>query len=317
MPLFAQQPPALPTVTAIALAVLGVAFLGAWTAIGSRLRQGKAILPREPRRGVPWRGAELLLIVIVYFLVQQLAAAIAGIVLGPELTRPLGMVDLEKRTTVHPVISAMLAGGPWVVFMCGLSAAVVAPIAEEFFFRVLLQGWLETQQRRWRRHLPTLRRWLPGASGPILLTSLLFGMVHFRAEVPMMHPYYYVGALVATSVANLVTLALAVGLIRLSARATAADFGWAPEKLLADVKLGVLTFAAIGAPLYCAQLLLPLALPEHLRGLVAPDPLVLFVFALVQGTLYSRTHRIVAPIVLHFCLNATSLLVFLVALMWE
>ena len=85
--------------------------------------------------------------------------------------------------------------------------------------------------------------------------------------------------------------------------ATAADLGWVPEKFFADVRLGLLAFAGLAAPIYGLQILLINLLPKYL----APDPAVLFVFALALGTLYCRTHRAVPSIVLHMALNATSL----------
>jgi len=94
-----------------------------------------------------------------------------------------------------------------------------------------------------------------------------------------------------------------VVLLRAGFGATVADLGWVREKLLADVGLGLLAFAAVAAPTYAAMFLLGSLLPAYL----APDPFVLFPFALVLGTLYYRTHRIVPAIVLHMSLNATSL----------
>jgi membrane protease YdiL (CAAX protease family) len=46
---------------------------------------------------------------------------------------------------------------------------------------------------------------------------------------------------------------------------------------------------------------------------VAPDPVPLFFFALVLGTIYYRTHRILPTIVTHAAFNATTLLVLWVA----
>ena len=50
-------------------------------------------------------------------------------------------------------------------------------------------------------------------------------------------------------------------------------------------------------------------LPKYL----APDPLTLFLFAVLLGTLYHRTHRGVPAMVAHAMLNATSLLLAVVA----
>jgi hypothetical protein len=44
----------------------------------------------------------------------------------------------------------------------------------------------------------------------------------------------------------------------------------------------------------------------HFPHGVAPIPL--FFFALALGYLYQRTHRLLAPVVLHMCLNACSML---------
>jgi len=41
---------------------------------------------------------------------------------------------------------------------------------------------------------------------------------------------------------------------------------------------------------------------------LAPDPIPLFLLALVFGVLYHRTHRIVPSLVLHMAFNATSII---------
>ena len=52
----------------------------------------------------------------------------------------------------HPIIELLKEHQqPWVLAMCAFSAVVVAPLAEEFFFRVLLQGWLESLLARTAR----------------------------------------------------------------------------------------------------------------------------------------------------------------------
>jgi hypothetical protein len=139
--------------------------------------------------------------------------------------------------------------------------------------------------------------------GPIFLSSFLFARAHFRTAAPAMNLYYVTLLLVGNMLASLLTMGLAIGLLRLRVRASAADFGWVPEKLLADLRLGLLAFVAVAAPLYILQLALSLSLPKYF----APDPFTLFVFALVLGTLYYRTHRIVPAIVVHMSLNATTL----------
>jgi membrane protease YdiL (CAAX protease family) len=276
---------------------------GVWLAILSRAWQGRNVLPREQPRWVPWRGRHLCAVFGVYFLALVAAHPVISLVLDPAALQPPDIYKVGEASKEHAATRILTQGEPWAVVVCGLAAAVGAPIVEEFLFRVLLQGWLESAKRRWRRRMPTLRRLVPGAIGPIVLASFVFGWLHFRVEAPPRPVAYYVAALLGTLSAGAVTAAFALALLRFRAGATAADFGWVPGHFLADVRLGLLSFLAVGVPIYSLQIALTALLPSYL----APDPFTLFVLALVLGTLYHRTHRIVPPIVLHMALNTTSL----------
>lgn len=287
------------------MAVLAIAAsLSIWTMVALRLRRARPIVPYQPRRLVPWRGIDLLIVLAGYLAVAVMAATAANLHLGPELTRPPAIQDLDQANSAHVVARLLTEGNLWVLLVCILSAAVVAPVTEEFFFRVLLQGWLESGQRRLRPRMPALSRCVPGAVGPIVIASFLFAQGHFRVAGPMMHPRFVIFVLAGDGVARLAAMGLAIGLLRLRVGATGFDLGWDSTKLLADVKLGLLAFAGLAAPVYAAQVILAkFVLPSYL----APDPFVLFFFALALGALYWRTHRIVAPLVLHMALNVTSL----------
>jgi membrane protease YdiL (CAAX protease family) len=180
-------------------------------------------------------------------------------------------------------------------------------VAEEFFFRVLLQGWLEAAERRHRRQLPTLRRLLPHGGPAVIATSLVFARLHARVGTEQYSVSYVAGMLVGQAAVNLLALAFALFWVRARAGATARDLGWAPEHLWSDVRTGLVAFAAVAVPIYAIQFLFWSLLPEG----VAADPAPLFFFALVLGSLYYRTHRIVPAIVLHMSLNACSLMLWL------
>jgi membrane protease YdiL (CAAX protease family) len=64
--------------------------------------------------------------------------------------------------------------------------------------------------------------------------------------------------------------------------------------------------------------LLPVGVSSLLFALVhlghGPDPIPLFVLALILGYLYQQTHRLWPCIVLHMCLNAASLAMLLASL---
>jgi membrane protease YdiL (CAAX protease family) len=224
--------------------------------------------------------------------------------LGPKALGTPAAYDANGSQAEHVVAQLISDGNPWVFLLCVVSAGLVAPITEEFFFRVLLQGWLEALQHRWRRQMPALRRLVPGGSGAILLTSLLFARLHFRVDAPPINLRFLVFLLAGDAGTRLLTSAFAVVWLRWRVGATAADLGWMPKTSVGDVKLGLVAFMAVGAPVYAVQMGFRCLLPSC----IAPDPLPLFFFALVLGTLYYRTHRILPSIVLHAALNGTSLM---------
>jgi membrane protease YdiL (CAAX protease family) len=132
---------------------------------------------------------------------------------------PLGVLNLVLNFLIHPqnehAILEMLQDGtaPTHVWLASvLTAAIVAPLVEEFLFRGIVQGFLE-------------KVFGPLSWTPILISSTFFAAVHINGD--------------------------------------------------------------------------------------SPAPIPLFFFALVLGYLYRQTHRLWPCIVLHMCLNATSL-----AIMW-
>lgn len=100
-----------------------------------------------------------------------------GLVAFAALSAPVYALQLflsQFSSQQHPIIEA-LGKDPsgWLYGLAGLSVVVVAPLAEEFFFRGLLQGWLEA--RGWRH-------------GAIVFTSLFFAVMHWghgMAPVPL------------------------------------------------------------------------------------------------------------------------------------
>ncbi len=76
----------------------------------------------------------------------------------------------------HPIIEAVLAF-PGFFWMSLVTAVIVAPVVEEFFFRGLLLGWLDslpTAREIDTRGRPQLAWW------PVLLTSFGFALMHLN-----------------------------------------------------------------------------------------------------------------------------------------
>lgn len=304
------------------LAALFGANLALWLVLGGRLAAGQPVLPYQRRRRVPWGGLHVLAVFVLYAAVPAGLQWLDMTLLG---TRPPSLPNAGAAETVpsapsnpsqarrngtpdsaHPLIVLMGERRSAAVLLLAVAVAVVAaPIAEEFFFRLLLQGWLESLERRLRRWSPAVRR-LPGLL-PVGSVAILFAAVHVRVGPPPTDADWLVHVLAVYAVAETVTVLVGVGLIWSTSGAGAVDFGFVPSKFWPDVRLGVLAFVAMAVPIFAIKFALqPIAVHEPALAPIV-DPVALLPLALALGVLYYRTHRIVPSIVMHMALNATSL----------
>lgn len=294
---------AVPPELAVALLVLvGASVFVGWLVVW-RLRSKLPVLPYQNRRQVPWRAWQVMAV----FLVMEfplLAGVLLSLLLGPQAAGA-GASQAGEEVDVRHVIEDLLRADPspttWL--LCILVAVVVAPIVEEFTYRLILQGWLEAEERLCRRRVPELRRLIPGVV-PVVLVSLLFALRHFRLASRPMGADLIKQIMVFQAVWSTFVFTFALAFLRIFSGATAADLGFVGKKFLADVRLGLLAYAGIMAPLIFLQIgITTYILPDN----VAADPIPLFFLALVLGCVYYRTHRVTPAIVIHMAFNATSL----------
>ena len=290
-----------------------VATLAAWVWIVRRLITRRPVLPYEPRRPVPWGALELGMVVVFSFG----AAALVSLVEQPLLdgwakSRYGAKPRIDEPELQHGLV-VVLAADPKLptLAMCFLSAVVVAPVAEEFFFRLLVQGWLEKWERRFRRRIPGLRRLLPGLFS-ILISSAIFAQGHYREPKPpdAVQSFH---AMVVTSLAFALTVLFGVALVKVFSGATRQDLGFVPAKFWADVRTGLVAALAVLVPIYLLQHLFQrlvqyLVETSFILKPVAADPVPIFFLAAALGFLYCRTHRIVPAITLHVAFNLSGLL---------
>lgn len=101
----------------------------------------------------------------------------------------------------HPLIDVVQKQPPsGTLWMAGISAIVVAPLVEEFLFRVLLQGWLEKveismlelREQEWGQAMnaavPIGLGGAPLGTAPIFIASFIFGLIHVgqgAAPIPL------------------------------------------------------------------------------------------------------------------------------------
>jgi membrane protease YdiL (CAAX protease family) len=315
------------------LLITNVVVLGAiasWGVIVARLWRGQPLLDEQPRRPVPWDWIDLLVAIAIFiganfvcggiawrivgegtefkdFVVTPggqvamlgavaaaeiftLLACVVLLVVGRNATaedlgfslRPLprdivyGAVGFLASAPLvygiqiffvyvvniqydHPLLEALKEKkDPATIAIVTFTAVVAAPLVEEFFFRVLLQGWLEK--------LEVLRKQKP----------------HARiVEEPQES---------AEPVIEIVG-------------EPSADIAEMPA---ATTGLGGLPLGSV--PILISSVLFALV---HLGHGAAPIPL--FVFALVLGYLYQKTHRIWPSLVAHYALNALSMAMLFLA----
>jgi membrane protease YdiL (CAAX protease family) len=292
----------------IALSIsLVLALLGGcaamWSWVGVQASLGRPAIPMWPRRPVPWNGWDLLVIAAIYFSTVSVALWILSPRPPAGNTKPVQKAAVPAEKNEHYVIQLWRQDPRSVTkLFSAIAAVIVAPIVEEFLFRLLLQGWLEKADRRLRRRLRALA---PGAL-PVVTVAVFFAAMHYRGDQPDHDATMLIRALLGNAVAGLVTVALGVAWLRARWGTTLADFGIEPRRLGRDFALGLAAFLAVAPPIY----LLQMALVQWVSPGTA-DPISLFFFALALGFLYYRTHRIVPAIALHMTLNATSLLFLL------
>ncbi len=221
-------------------------------------------------------------------------------------------VPPQPDVTAHPLARLIVERrSVWVLILALAAAAVVAPLTEEFFFRVLIGGWLEAREAEWRRRLVILRL-LPRGTVPIVGSALPFALAHARGAQPEFDATATTAIMTGITIGNVASLAAAMALVRSSAGASWQDLGISVRQIVPDAVVGVKAVLAIVIPMYLVQVALYFVfLHLHRAGVVsemiAPDPVPIFLLALVLGYLYFRTHRYAPSVIAHMTFNATSL----------
>ena len=134
------------------------------------------MLRYEGRRQVPWKTLDVAAIFGLYFLPLLAGLAVLAFEAAQGERAPAAEapedVQSEEADTHHAAIDLLRQDGSVLTWtLCIVAAVIVAPVAEEFLFRLVLQGWLEARQRSRRGR--ALRLLAPGAC-PILTSSFLF-----------------------------------------------------------------------------------------------------------------------------------------------
>ena len=202
-----------------------------------------------------------------------------GLAAGLAITAPVYAIQsifttLFKFESEHPLIEMVERGQNFTIFAVAVFLAVgVAPLAEEFLFRILLQGWLEARQMRGRAERQLNAEMLENIAAKVE-NAESSQLVSVDSDNPYAAPPAIATSTMPIDAQADTTIDLVAGQLMP---------GWAP----------LITSAVIFALLHATQ---------------GPDPIALLPLALVLGYLYRQTHRLVPSLVAHAFLNATSML---------
>jgi len=256
-------------------------------------------IPWERRRKVPWSALDILALFFLY-----LALTSCGVVFAQLFCVPGRQVAETVVTTEHPLsqLIRQSQGSSFALLVVFFSAVVSAPLAEEFLFRLVLQGWLEKQESSFFK-----RRFLPHGSLSIVFSSLFFAALHGggRKEHGADTLFF---TLLGVGTANVFFTLGGMAFLRIGRRATWRDLGLRFNHLPTDFGIAMVFFVLFVPPIFFIHVAAQNLFPETVT-----DPIPLFFFALALGFLFYRTRRLAGCVLLHAMLNATSFVALVVA----
>lgn len=268
---------------------------------------------------VPWQGSDVFFIFVVScllilfctsFCVQLFVSKnidrtnrsdILAIEQGTD-TKTARLSPDDKKTTLHPLTQLIQRGRekPIILLVAFLSGVVLAPLTEEFLFRLVLQGWLtKTLSRFGNQRL----RNTTSCVLSLLIVSLLFAFMHGGERREQAVEPLFAG-LLGLAIANLLIFVFGTTYLSLFRQARAKDLGFDFRKIPKDLALGGLVFFIATPFILGLNYFLRILFPDSVV-----DPIPLFFLALILGTLFYKTRRIQSSIILHALFNGFSFLV--------
>ncbi|MEZ6071203.1 MAG: JDVT-CTERM system glutamic-type intramembrane protease [Pirellulales bacterium] len=263
--------------------------MSTWLVLWRRFAQFGDVLAYEPRSRVPWRGLDVIIILIIYVALQGLAVAATMKIGGFEMSADGAMPGKHTpaillAVTVANLVSAF-AAVTWLRLVCGADA--------------LDLGW---QRNRVLGDTGLGIVGLLAALVPVyVVQTVMFKL--FPTSHPIITSLENGGTLLAFAVATIVVVVAAPIVEEIVFRLVfqgwleASEIRWRrrlpPLRRLPRGHLPILASSTVFALVHFAA---------------GPAPVALFFLALVLGYLYQRTHRIVPSIVMHAGFNATSMM---------
>ncbi len=226
---------------------------------------------------------------------------LAFIVIAPPMYLLMVIVTKWSGTEYSHPIQEMASENPWLLIPAMFMAVILAPIGEEFVFRVLLQGFLESMSKGrftieklllGRRNAPAQEPSRPFGFDDVSKSSLPDGL-----QIDYVNPY-----VITNPTINIETQSDRVDASHLNSM-NASDDECFVRKDSTDMN-GMVT-SLPWWPIFVSGILFGLV---HFEYGMSWIPLSILGIAL--GWLYRVTNRIWPSLVVHICVNSTSMIGF-------
>jgi membrane protease YdiL (CAAX protease family) len=316
-------------------ALLGSALLGAWLWALASLAAGRSLLPRRAVVPVPWGGATVLLMFLIWLVINRVAGTLLDATGGAKQTPPdvllriMSLVNVATLVALPPALR-LVAGARPEHFGLGRGAAPGAELARGVVAGLIVTpavyavNFLAVQVWPPRRH-PVEEMIRADPSGRVALMAFVSAV------------------LLAPATEELLFRGILQGwLVRLWGRLQ--DRPSPPPEVVGAESPGSAPEVPAVAPLPAPDRSSPRAAPATLPDLRPPDgdaageavpwpglltslvfaaihstewpaPIPIFVLSLALGAVYQRTGGLLAPFALHATFNGFSTLLLLVALL--
>jgi membrane protease YdiL (CAAX protease family) len=271
----------------------------AWIWLVTQWRARRDVLPFEPRRLVPWQGADVLLIVATYLLVGFICFSAALRWSGTSIPKT-GELPSPQYTTVELASNLAASIITFLAAIAMLWARWRVSLAELGFDRSHIAGDLKT-----------------GAIAFALVAPVVYGIqAAFTQFIPYEHPLISAaqGHVVLVGISGIVVApifeefmfrgVLQGWLEKLEAAVVSHRRSREPSDVSAASTIESVDRPLGAMPIIASSLLFALM---HLGQ--GPAPIALFVFSLVLGFLYRQTHRLWPSMVVHCLLNAVTIVI--------
>ncbi len=234
---------------------------------------------------------------------QMAIGLISGLATLPLIYVLMSAVSTSFETEYeHPLLEQMKANGSLTSYLLGvLAAVIVAPLVEEFLFRVIIQGWLQS---------------IPFSS----LSAILLGANHESRSNPTSALFYHPASRSDPQPAEIV-LAQPAAAAPPEATYVVEDEAAQPNPYLtpnlpiANRVAGSEPSEPVVPPIWPAIVTGILFGAAHLGYGLSFVPITLL--GIILGLLYRATHSIWPCILVHFMLNASSMLALGMVLLLE